>query len=133
MYLTSSSISLRSVGLPRWYSGQESICQSWGHRFDSWSRKIPYASEQLSPYATAPEPALLGPQATTTEAHTPGACALQPEKPPPRNRGSPHLPQLEKARTEQQRPCTARNSECLRKALSIPFVDGWRREHMRSH
>ena len=28
-----------------------------GHRFEPWSRKIPYAAEQLSPCATTPEPA----------------------------------------------------------------------------
>ena len=29
-----------------------------GHRFEPWSRKIPHAAEQLSPCATATEPAL---------------------------------------------------------------------------
>ena len=41
-----------------------------GHRFELWSGKIPHATEQLSP------------RATTTEARTPRACALQQEKPP---------------------------------------------------
>ena len=44
--------------------------QCRGHGFDPWSGKIPHAAEQLSPCAT------------TTEAHTPRARALQQEKPP---------------------------------------------------
>ena len=28
----------------------------WGHRFDSWSRKLPHALGQLSPCATGTEP-----------------------------------------------------------------------------
>ena len=39
----------------RWSSGEESSCQCRGHRFDPWSRKIPHASKQLSPCATAVE------------------------------------------------------------------------------
>ena len=44
-------------GLLWWLSGKESASQSKGHGFNSWSRKIPPSTEQLSP------------QATTTEAH----------------------------------------------------------------
>ena len=39
------------------------------NRFDPWSRKIPHATEQLSP------------RTTTTEAHVPRDCAPQQEKP----------------------------------------------------
>ena len=37
----------------------ESTCQCRGHGLDSWSRKIPHATGQLSPWATTTEPVLL--------------------------------------------------------------------------
>ena len=37
------------VGLPWWLGGKESTCQSRRHRFNSWSRQIPHAAQQLSP------------------------------------------------------------------------------------
>ena len=43
-------------GLPRRFSGKESICQFRKHRFDPWSGKIPCVEDQLSPWATATEP-----------------------------------------------------------------------------
>ena len=47
------------------------VClQCRGHRFDPWSRKIPYAAKQLSPCAT------------TIESKCPRTCGLQQEKPP---------------------------------------------------
>ena len=39
-------------------SGKESACQRRRHGFDSRSRKIPPAVEQLSPWGTATEPVL---------------------------------------------------------------------------
>ena len=39
-------------------SGKESACQCRRHGFDSWSKKIPPAAEQLSPCLTATEPVL---------------------------------------------------------------------------
>ena len=52
-------------------------------------RKIPHATEQLSPCATAPEPVLQSPRATTTEpvcrnywSPWPRARVLQQERPP---------------------------------------------------
>ena len=57
------------MGLPWWYSGQESTCQCRGHEFDPWSRKIPHSMERLSPCAT------------TTEICVPRACPPQQEKP----------------------------------------------------
>ena len=33
-------------------------CQCRGHEFEPWSRKIPYAAEQLSPCTTTTEPVL---------------------------------------------------------------------------
>ena len=47
------------MGLPRWFSGQESACQCRGHGLDHRSRKIPCAMEELT----------LG--ARTTEARAP--------------------------------------------------------------
>ena len=40
-------------------------------RFDPWSRKIPHAAEQLSPFPTTIEPVLSGPGAATAEVPTP--------------------------------------------------------------
>ena len=42
------------MGLPWWSSGLESTCQCRGHGFNPWSRKIPHATEQLSPHALGP-------------------------------------------------------------------------------
>ena len=39
-------------GLPRWLSGKAPACQCRKHWFNPWFRKIPYATEQLSPCAT---------------------------------------------------------------------------------
>ena len=49
---------IKSGGLPRWHSGWESACQRRVHGFKPWSRKIPYAREQLSSCATTTEPVL---------------------------------------------------------------------------
>ena len=46
---------------PWWRSGWESACQCRGHGFEPWSGKIPYATEQLGPWATTTEPARLEP------------------------------------------------------------------------
>ena len=43
-------------GLPWWLSGEESACQCRRHRFESWSGKIPHATEQLSLCSRAWEP-----------------------------------------------------------------------------
>ena len=48
-------------GLPWWRSGWESACQCRAHGFESWSGKIPHATEQLGPWATITEPARLEP------------------------------------------------------------------------
>ena len=37
-------------GFPCWLSGKESACQCRRCKFDPWSRKIPHAAEQLSPW-----------------------------------------------------------------------------------
>ncbi|CAN0549723.1 unnamed protein product [Rangifer tarandus platyrhynchus] len=60
--------------------GKES-CQCRRHEFNSWSRKIPRASEELSPYTTIIEPCstawgpqLLNPRSATTAAHDRRSC-----------------------------------------------------------
>ena len=45
-------------GLPWVLGGKESICQGKRHGFKPWSEKVPHALDQLSPCATAVEPAL---------------------------------------------------------------------------
>ena len=46
------------VGLPWCRSGLKSAYQCRGHGLNPWSGKIPHAAKQLSPCATATEPAL---------------------------------------------------------------------------
>ena len=46
------------IGLPWWLSGKASACQCRRHRFDPWSRKIPQAEDQLSPWAATTGPEL---------------------------------------------------------------------------
>ena len=60
-----------TLGHPWYLSGKESICQCRGHRFNLWSRKIPQAVDQLSPYATTPKPVLCSPCDATTESRVP--------------------------------------------------------------
>ena len=48
-------------GLSWWRSGWESACQCRGHGLEPWSGKIPYAAEQLGPWATTAEPERLEP------------------------------------------------------------------------
>ena len=94
----------------------ESACQCRGPGFYPWSRKIPHVTEQLSPWATTTEahkPQLLSPHAAATEARMPRACALWREATAMRSprttmKSSPHSPQLEEARAQQQRPNTAK-------------------------
>ena len=46
------------LGFPWWFRGKESMCQCRGQGFNPCSGTIPYAAEQLSPYATTVEPVL---------------------------------------------------------------------------
>ena len=57
--------------------GSESTCQCRRQGFNPWSRQIPHASEQLSPYATTVKPVLKGLPATNTESTHPIVYALQ--------------------------------------------------------
>ena len=73
-------------------------CQCRWHRFEPWSGRIPHATEQMSPCATA------------TEAHTPRAHALQPGRGlRTMARSGPRSLQLEGARAQQRRPNAAKN------------------------
>ena len=54
-------------GFPWWLSAKESVCQCGKYIFDPWSRKIPYAMEQLNPCTTTIEPVLWSLGAETTE------------------------------------------------------------------
>ena len=72
------------MGLPWWSRGQESACQSRGHRFDPWSRKIPRAKGQLSPCTTITEPELYSPCSGTREATSlRNLCTATREEPLP--------------------------------------------------
>ena len=50
---------LEDVELPWWLSGKESTCLLRVHVFNSLSRKIPTAEEQLNPGATITEACML--------------------------------------------------------------------------
>ena len=65
--LLQSSSKKEYRGLPWGLSGKESACQCKRHGFDSWSQKIPHASEQLSPCTTTTEPVLQNSRAAAVE------------------------------------------------------------------
>ena len=92
-------------GLRWWHSGLESTYQCRGHRFKPWSRKIPYAMEQLSVCATTTEPALQSTQATTTEPRATTTEAYAPRA-MLRNKRSHHN-EKPACRNEEQPPLTA--------------------------
>ena len=79
-------------GLPWWRSGWESACQCRGHRFESWSGKIPHAAEQLGPWATTTEPACLEPVLRNKRGRDSERPAHRDEEWPPlaTSRESPH-------------------------------------------
>jgi len=90
--------------------------QRKGHWLNPWSQTMPRAAEQLSPGATAAEPAPCSPGAATTE-----PMCLEPvsyhershhhEKFSHRDGEEPRSPQLEKACVQQRRPTAAKNKE----------------------
>ena len=112
-------------GLPWWLSGKESLSQCRRHRFDSWYRKIPHASEQLSPRT----PQLLrlcsgAREPKHTESTHPGARA------PPREElgqegharyldSSPCSPQLEKSPCSNQDPAQPKRVHILKNNKEI--------------
>ena len=99
-------------GLPWWLSGKEFTCQCRRHGSDPWSRKIPHATEQLSPCATTTEPVL---QSLGTAS---GACVPQSPCSPRREAAAGRSlctatreqPSLAATREncKQQRPSTAK-------------------------
>ena len=87
------------TGLPWW---SDFACQYREHGFNPWSGKTPHAVGQLSPCTATAEPA--HPRARTPrEVHVP---QLQ---------GSPCLPQLEEAHSEQRRPSAAKKEGNFKK------------------
>ena len=99
------------------------------HGFDPWSGKIPHASEQLSPCASATEPALLSPgeqlpspRAAIPEACMPWSlCSATRDATATRShcttvKSGPCSPQPEKAHTQQARPsATKRCTDKIKK------------------
>ena len=71
------------LGLPWWRSGWESACQCRGHRFEPWTGRIPHAAEQLGPWATITEPALLEPVLRNKRGHDNEGPAHRDEEWPP--------------------------------------------------
>ena len=59
------------LGLLWRLSGKGFACQWRRHQFESWCRKIPHATKQLSPWTTAVTPALWNLGSATAEVHTP--------------------------------------------------------------
>ena len=57
--------------VPWWLSGKEATGQCRSHRFNPWSGKIPYATEQLSLCMATAEPVCESPGAAMTEALSP--------------------------------------------------------------
>ena len=79
-------------GLPWWRSGWESACWCGGHGFEPWSGRIPYAAEQLGPWATITEPARLEPVLRNKRGRDSERPAHRDEEWPPlaTTRESPH-------------------------------------------
>ena len=99
----------------------ESACQWRGHRFDSWSRKVPHAKEQLSLRATTTEPVqnhYWSPHSESQGSTTKEATAMRSLNSSMRSLSSPMISlssamknsarstQLEKVRANQLRPST---------------------------
>ena len=106
--------------LPWWRSGWETACQCRGHGFDPWSGKIPQAAEQLSPWATTTEPTChnyWSPCAYSPCSATREATAMRSLH--AATKSSPHLPQLEKGRTQQWRPNAAKKKIKKKFSMSI--------------
>ena len=92
-------------------------CNYWAH--------TPQLRKTTSSRARVPQ--LLSPRTATTEALVPRACALPTREatamrsPRTTMKSSPHLPQLEKAHTQQQRP----NAAKLKKKKAIRSSREW--------
>ena len=90
-------------------TGKESTCQCRRHGFNHWFGKIPRASGQLSPCATATEPVSCNYQAYMLQQLKPACvdpCSALREDMAMRSlctivKSSPHSPKLEKGCVEQ--------------------------------
>ena len=116
------------MGLPWWLSWKESSRQSRRRGFNPWSGKIPHATEELSPCATATEPVLYSLGATATEptsCNYGSLCALMPmlwnKRRPPhwetcglQLENSSHSSQLEKSLCSNKDPEHAHVLSCFR-------------------
>ena len=69
---------LTKIAVVQWLT---TTCQCRGQRFNPWSGKIPYASEELNTDATATGLVPYGARAVTTEPKSPRARAPQQETP----------------------------------------------------
>ena len=77
--LRRTTLESKKKGLPWWLRGKESTGPCRRHGFNPWARKIPQATERLSPCAPqllslcsgAQEPHLLSLHAVTTKVHVP--------------------------------------------------------------
>ena len=104
------------TGHPWWHSGEESTCQYTGHKFDPWSGKTPYATEQLSLCARATElPSSHQAHAATTEARAPGACAPQRGH----CRGGPHTAVRAAPTRCRERACRAMETRTAKHKLTL--------------
>ena len=99
-----------NLRLPWWPSRYKSACQCRGHRFDPWSRKIPHATEQLSP-CTKTKPVCLEPVLCNNRSH----CN---EKPVHCNEECPPLA------TTRESTCTATKTQDHRKRINKFFKNG---------
>ena len=92
------------------------------HGFEPWPGKIPHAAEQLTPWATAPEPAChnyWSARAWSPCSATREATAVR--RPRTATKSSPCSPQLERARAQQRRPNAAKNKIKEKKACPQPL------------
>ena len=111
-----------------------SCCHCRGHRFDSWSRKISHASEQLSQCSTSTEPTCSNYWSPSTQS----LCFATGEATTMRSphtavKGRPHPSQPEKACVQQQRPSTAKDKlnellVCLTQ-WKIPMKHFWHTQY----
>ena len=113
-------------GLPWRLRGEESACQARTHGFDPSSGRIPHATEQLSLCTTTSESMLWSPEASTTEAWAPHACAPQQVRPPPwvvfiAQLNSPCLPQLEKSPHNKENPAQTKIKKIIKKKSTLLF------------
>ena len=121
-------------GLSWWLRAKEFSCQCRRQDFDPWPKKIPHTSEQRSLCATAIEPVLWSPGATTTELMCHNYCSLHVLEPGLHNRRShcsensahwnqrvpPFAATREKPK-KQRRPCTDPEKQ-INKLISFKCV-----------